>query len=122
MSQLLGGLIEPASQDGEGERPFDGDESAADEEAGLVAGEFGRTAGDNLLDDRPHGEVGSARFQAVAEEGSGLLEDDLVHGLDVLQFRLLAFGLVEFFDQPEAIQLREVRLPARALDDAQRSA
>ena len=33
------------------------------------------------------------------------------------QFLRTAFGLVEFFDQPEARQLREVRLPARLIDD-----
>ena len=80
-------------------------------------GDFRRLAGADLLDDRLHGERGSARIQAVAEERAGLLEDDLIDCLDVRQFRVSAFGLVEFFDQPEARQLREIRLPARALDD-----
>ncbi len=113
----LGVLIKPACQEGEGQRPFRRDESAAHEEAGLSRGDLRRLAGDDLLDDRLHGEGGFARIQAVAEERASLLEDDVVHGLDVRQFRVSAFGLVEFFDQSEALQLREIRLPARALDD-----
>ena len=82
-SRLLGVLVEPAGQDGEGERSFGGDEAAAVEEAGLSRGDLRRLAGDDLLDDRLHGERGSARIQAVAEERAGLLEDDLIDGLDV---------------------------------------
>ena len=63
-SLLLRRLIEPASQDGEGEHPFGGDEAATEEEPRLVAGEFGRGVGNDLFDDRPHGEGGSARVQA----------------------------------------------------------
>ena len=57
------------SADSLSERPCGGNESAADEEAGLVAGEFGRAAGDDLLDDRPHGEGGSARVAVQIGEG-----------------------------------------------------
>ena len=117
MPQLLGILIEPPRQDWKRERSCRRDESATHEEAGLSRSDLQRLAGNDLFDDRLHGEGGSARIQAVAEERPGLLEDDLIDGLDIVQFRVSAFGLVEFFDQPEAIQLREIRLPARAIDE-----
>ena len=67
-STLIRVLIEPPRQDWERQRPFRRDETAPHQEAGLSQSDLRRLAGADLLDDRLHGESGSARIQAVAEE------------------------------------------------------
>lgn len=74
----------------------------------MVAGQFRLFTGNDLFNDRPHGEVGSAWVKAVTEKRGGLLEDGLIDDLGILQRHLLALGLVEFLGQPEAIQMCEV--------------